>query len=39
MSIDIEKFDISNHFEKSLLLRKRARVKGDYEAYIKTVLY
>lgn len=35
MSIDIEKFDISNHFEKSLLLRKRARVKGDYEAYIK----
>ncbi|WP_166167074.1 hypothetical protein [Acinetobacter sp. SA01] len=34
MSNDIEKFDISNHFEKSILLRKRARVKRDYEAYI-----
>lgn len=34
MSEDIEKFDISNHFEKSFLLRKKARIKSDYDAYI-----
>ncbi len=35
MSEVIERFDISNHFERSILLRKRARIKRDYEAYIE----